>query len=268
MKTSKKSFSLPAMAGTVILFLMVLSGGMLWPGRLMADDPGLPFQVGEKLIFELRWSFIPAGTAVLEVMPMEKINGEEAYHFVMTASTNSFVDKFYKVRDRIDAYADLSMTRSLYYRKQQREGRSKKDIVVQFDWKANQVSYSNSGKKKDPVSIAPGTFDPFSVFYFSRTFDWSRNSSMEQPVTDGKKLIMGKANLKAKEKIKVPVGEFETYLFEPGIENIGGVFEKKKGAKIEVWVTADHRKIPVRLKSEVSVGSFIAELVSIEGADK
>lgn len=238
---------------------------MLWPGSLLAGDQLPAFKPGEKLIFELRWSFVPAGTAVLEVLPLEKINGEEAWHFVLTASTNSFVDKFYKVRDRIDAYADQGMTRSLHYQKKQREGRSKKDIVVDFDWMKNEVRYTNFGTTRAPVSLQPGTFDPYSVFYFSRTFDWSKNTILERPVTDGKKLILGKAILKKKTKITVPLGEFETYLFEPGIENIGGVFEKKKGAKIEVWVTADHRKIPVRLQSEVAVGSFIAELVAIEG---
>jgi hypothetical protein len=251
----------------VILCLIGLWAGMLLPGPLLAADPVAPFRPGEKLIFSLRWSFVPAGTAILEVMPIEKINGVEAYHFLMTASTNSFLDKFYKVRDRIDAFADLSMTQSLYYKKKQREGRSKRDIVVEFDWVLNQARYSNFGKNIKFTPIVPGTFDPFSVFYFSRTFDWNTHSTLERPVTDGKKLIVGKAHLKAREKIKTPLGEFETYRFEPGIENIGGVFEKKKGAKIEVWVSADHRKIPLRLKSEVAVGSFIAELVAIQGTE-
>jgi hypothetical protein len=240
-------------------------GSMLWPGFLLAAEQTLAFKPGEKLIFELRWSFVPAGTAVLEVLPMESFDGEEAWHFTLTASTNSFVDKFYKVRDRIDAYADKGMTRSLHYQKKQREGRSKKDIVVDFDWMKNEVRYTNFGQSRAPVPLQPGTFDPYSVFYYSRTFDWSKNTSLERPVTDGKKLILGKAILKEKTKITVPLGEFETYLFEPAIESIGGVFEKKKGAKIMVWVTADHRKIPVRLQSEVAVGSFIAELVAMEG---
>jgi hypothetical protein len=270
MKIPEKLFPLTGMSlpGMVCFCLIVLLGGILRPVRLMASDPVPVFKPGEKLIFELRWSFVPAGTAVLEVMPIEKINGVDAYHFVLTASTNSFMDNFYKVRDRIDAYADISMTRSLYYKKKQREGHSKKDIVVEFDWKTNQARYSNSGQQRDPISISPGTFDPFSVFYFSRIFDWSKNTTLEHPVTDGKKLIMGKANLKAKTKITTPLGEYDTYLFEPGIENVGGVFEKKRGAKIQIWVSADHLKIPLRLESEVSVGSFIAELISIEGNEE
>ena len=31
-------------------------------------------------------------------------------------------------------------------------------------------------------------------------------------------------------------------------------------ALVVIWVTADHRHIPVKLKSKVAVGSFVAEL--------
>ena len=76
----------------------------------------LPFVPGEKLTFTLKWERIPAGEAVLEVLPIEKLHGKSVYHFVMTARTNSFVDIFFKVRDRIDVYTDLEVTRSVLYK--------------------------------------------------------------------------------------------------------------------------------------------------------
>ena len=39
------------------------------------------------------------------------------------------------------------------------------------------------------------------------------------------------------------------------------VFKKSKKAKIQIWLTADDRRIPVRIKSKVVVGSFVADLV-------
>jgi len=52
---------------------------------------------------------------------------------------------------------------------------------------------------------------------------------------------------------------------EPDLQHIGGVFEKSKDAKLKIWVTADKRRIPVKVKSKVRVGSFVAELISAEG---
>jgi len=31
---------------------------------------------------------------------------------------------------------------------------------------------------------------------------------------------------------------------------------------MEIWVTADDRRIPVKIKSKVKVGSFVAELIA------
>jgi len=88
---------------------------------------------------------------------------------------------------------------------------------------------------------------------------------LEAPVTDGKKCVMGKAKVIRRETIRVRGVAYDTFLVEPGLEHIGGVFEKSKNAKLLVWVTADEACIPVRVKSEVIVGSFVAELISVEG---
>jgi len=233
-----------------------------------AEEATLPFRPGEKLFFELKWSLIPAGEAVLEVLPPTIVNGVECHHFVLTANTNAFVDTFYKVRDRIDAFADVNMTRSIFFKKKQREGRSIKDIMIEFDWNKNQAQYSNFGDKLKPIPILAGTFDPLSAFYYTRMFDWHDCKEVQRPVTDGKKRITGKAVRIRKQTIKVPAGTFDTYLFEPDIEHVGGIFERSKNAKIELWVTADENRIPVKLKSKVVVGSFTGELVLATGVGK
>ncbi|HEC99364.1 MAG TPA: DUF3108 domain-containing protein [Proteobacteria bacterium] len=146
-----------------------------------------PFYPGEKLTFQIKWSFIPAGEAVLAVLPLETIDGVKSYHFVMLARTYPFIDIFYKVRNRIDAYTDVEMTRSILYKKKQQEGRTQRDIVVNFDWERIEAQYSNFGEKKTPVSILPGSFDPLSVLYAFRLHDLKENIEIEIPVTDGKK---------------------------------------------------------------------------------
>lgn len=236
----------------------------LFSANIKADEEGFPFCPGERLSLQITWGFIPAGVVVLEVLPIEKIDGIESYHFVMTARTSSFVDYFYKVRDRIDAYTDTAMNHSLLYKKL-KKGKRKKNIVVEFNWKDQTAQYSKFDKKRRPISILPGSFDPLSVFYAFRLHDLEENMEITHPVTDGKKCVMGRAKIIKREKIKVAAGIYDTYLVEPEIEHIGGVFEKSKDARLQVWVTADRRRIPVKVKSKVIVGSFVAELVSAEG---
>ena len=67
-----------------------------------------------------------------------------------------------------------------------------------------------------------------------------------------------------REEVRVPAGTFRTIRIEPHIEKIGGVFAKSPGARLFIWVTDDAWRRPVKMESEVAVGSFIAELTRID----
>jgi hypothetical protein len=228
-----------------------------------AIEKASPFSPGERLTFQVKWGFIPAGEGVLEVLPIETVNGIKVYHFLMTTKTYPFIDLFYKVRDRIDSYTDIGMTHSILY-KMRKQGKSKRDIMVNFDWKKGKAQYSNFGKKRKPIPIQPGSFDPLSVFYAFRFHDLRENTEIHTPVTDGKRCVMGRAKIIRRETVKLASGTYETFLAEPELRHIRGVFEKSKNAKLQIWVTADNHRMPVKIKSKVYVGTFIAELISVE----
>ncbi len=248
----------------IVLIIAMICGVLLITSKTYGtkhDSP--PFYPGERLTYGIRWGIIPVGEGVLSVYPLREVNGRDAYHFELKVTSYPFLDSFYKVRDNISSYVATDLTRSYYYRKKQREGRTKRDIIVVFDWDKKQAGYSNFGKEKPPVNILPGTLDPLSALYFARLQNLDQLEEISVPVTDGKKCIIGKANIVKRENITIESGIFDTYLLEPDIEEIGGVFEKVKNAKIRVWLTADNRRIPVRVESKVAIGSFTAELISV-----
>lgn len=125
------------------------------PANIKAVGEDFPFYPGEKLTFRLKWCFIPAGKAILEVLPVETINGVLAYHFVLTAKSNAIVDKFYKVRDRIDAYTGINMNHSILYLKKQKEGRTQRDIIVNFDWDKKELNIQTLGIKENRFQFYP-----------------------------------------------------------------------------------------------------------------
>jgi len=247
---------------SVFILILTFLAFLLSPIPADAGDKRFPFAPGEKLFFEVRWAFVPAAEGVLEILPMTTLDGVTCYHFSMTARTYEFVDIFYKVRDRIEAFTDEGMTRSVLYRKTQ-DGKRKRRISVTFDWEKLKARYSNYDENSEPISILPGSFDPLSVFYAFRLFQLKEGKELNAPLTDGKKCIVGKARVIKREEIKVKDKVYDTFLVEPDLGQLGGVFEKSKNAKLQIWVTADGASIPVRVKSEVVVGSFVAELVSL-----
>jgi hypothetical protein len=254
------SIPLPA----VVIFSVCFTTLILAPVA-GAEGGKVPFSPGEKLTFQVRWAFIPAGEGTLEIHPMTTVNGSRSYHFSFTAKTYELADLFYKVRDRIDAYTDDAMTRSLLYTKHQ-DGKRHRRVTVNFDWEQDKARYSDIGEKHEPIPILPGAFDPLSVFYAFRLFELREGLTLQLPVTDGKKCVIGKATVIKREAVRVKGTSYDTFLVEPNLEHLGGVFEKKRDSKLKIWVTADGTSTPVRIESEVIVGSFVAELVSREPA--
>jgi hypothetical protein len=218
----------------------------------------------EKMTFEIRWGLVSAGQATLEYFTEEEFNGAPVNHYLYTAKTSKFVDLFYKVRDRIDSYTDPDLTYSIFYNKIHR-GKSKKDVIVTFDRDKNSVQCSINGNSINPLPMPSNAFDPLSIFYVFRNKLSDKKDNLEVRITDGKSCITAQAKIVKRESIKVDGQRYDTILVVPEIEGVRGVFKKSKNAKLKIWVTDDHRRIPVRIKSKVAVGSFVADLVEYKG---
>lgn len=246
----------------------LLPAVLLWAALAGSAAAGaaFPFEPGERLTYVLKWEMLPVGEAVLEVLPMKRIDGEAVLHFALTAKSLPIIDPFFKVRDRIEAFTDTRLTRSLLYKKDQHEGRTRRKVVVSFDWDRREARFANFQKRRQPIPVVDGTFDPLAAFYFSRLFDLETHPLIERPVTDGKRCVIGKLRVITRENITVGNRVYDTFLVMPEMTHIRGVFEKSKGSGISLWVSADQRRIPIRIESRVAVGRFVGELVSDSAA--
>ena len=228
----------------------------------------LPFHPGETLTYDLRWNFIHAGSAVLNVAPTAELNGIPAHRFVMTVRSSPFLDVFYKVRDRVEGYADLQMTRSLLYKNEQREGDYSRDVIVTFDWEKETAQFENRGERRNPIFVHPGTFDPLSISYYLRMQDLVTGRELRAPVTDGKRCVIGRVRVVGREEVKVPAGRFDTFLLEPVVGHLGGVFKRSQTSSVQIWIASDPQHIPVKVSGKAKLGSFSAVLVSVQFISK
>ncbi len=245
--------------------ILILAGYTLYPFH-NAGAGTLPFASGEKLTYVLRWENIPAGHVKMEIRANTTVNGMDALHFVMTTRTNGLVDIFFKLRERIDAYADTRLEKSLLFKKVQTEGQHKRDERIEFDWDNGTVQHANFGKKSAPVELKPGSLDPLSIFYYTRVALSKNNPTVERQVTDGKKSFLGRATIIKRETIALSNGKsYDTLCIVPHMGDIGGVFQENKDAKIHIWVTDDEKRIPVKITSKLAIGRFIGELTFAEG---
>ena len=226
-----------------------------------AASKALPFSVGERMVFRATWGPVPAGEAVIEVLPAVTIDGIPAHHFAMTTTTNSQVDLFYRIRERQDSYTDIPMTRTLQYRKKS-TGNHPRDVIVTYDWLNRTATYASFGHAEKPVEILPGSFDPLALFFVIRTHRLKEGDVIEIPVTDGKKSIAVKATVVGRETLTIDGKIYDTFIVVPDMERLQGVVGKKGDPALKIWFTADERQVPVKIQSKVAVGSFVFELIS------
>ena len=83
-------------------------------------------------------------------------------------------------------------------------------------------------------------------------------------VTDGKKSVVGEAYVEAVEDVETSMGVIRSFKVNLDIKHLSGVFKKSDDAELVVWFSADHRRIPVKVRSKVAVGHFTLELVDYQ----
>ncbi len=193
---------------------------------------------------------------------MKKDGDDPLYHLLFRVRTNSFADKIYKVRTEIQSEVSSNFSRSLSYRKKQKEGRTQRDIFVQFDYEKNIATYQQKGGIISYLPIPKKVFDPLAIAYFFRIGQLSSNLKINLPTCDGKKIQNIVVKTTEREKIKVPAGTFYAYKTIPEMKNLRGVFKKSPDGILQVWYADDEEKIPIKISSKVVVGSFTASLKS------
>ena len=216
------------------------------------------FTVPEKLVFDLTWTGIKAGTATLEV-----VNEEGNTKIISTARSADWLSVFYTVDDRTEsvlkgAQVPFVIGLPLNYRIKVREGRHRRDKEVIFDHAKREATYINhleNGKKM--YEINENSLDPLSSFYHIRTLKFEVGKSLYVNMFDSEKLWDVEVQVLRKEKIKTELGEFNTVVIRPLMKS-EGIFNKK--GDLYIWLTDDLKRIPVKMQTRVIVGSITATL--------
>ncbi|GAB4185477.1 MAG: DUF3108 domain-containing protein [Calditrichia bacterium] len=225
--------------------------------------PEYPFQLGEKLEFEIKYGFIKAGDATMEVVDTVTYLGRKSILIQTTAKSRSSFDMFFKVRDTVQSYVDWHRFISLSFIKKLREGGYFYDLYSQYVPDENRVNVvwvryhdENFRVKKQgslELSIPDETYDVLASLYKIRMLDLNVDSSVFITNHDNRKIYDLKVEVLKREVVKVPAGKFLCLKLEPKLK--GEAIFKQKG-RLWVWVTDDEYKIPVKMSSKVAVGSI------------
>ena len=244
------------------LILVVLVLGFIAAPTLAdwQEAPSLESLVGEKLEFKLKWGIITAARARLEVLRRE----DGTIVFRASARTVPILDSIYPVRETVESNLAPPDMRVQRYFKSGKEGRGPAgEDEILFDWELGTATHTRDGESREPIEVPEGVQDPISSFYAYRASEVVDYGPVVLDVTDGKKVTAGEVRVVGRERVKVPAGTFDAVIVEPEIEGVGGIFKKSPNASIQIWLTDDEWRTPLKLRSKVAVGHFTAVLIEM-----
>jgi hypothetical protein len=218
------------------------------------------FKEGEKLTFDVKYGFVTAGIAVMQIPKIKKISGRNAYHVTFEVNTVPSFDWIFKVRDRYETYIDVEGIFPWRFEQHIREGSYSRDFSAFFDQRKGKAKTSE-GEYEIPKYVN----DIFSAFYLARTFNYSNlkvNDRIHLKNFYKDKVYDLDVKYHGKEVIEVAAGKFSCIIVEPLVQE-GGLF--KSEGNIIVWLTDDELRVPVKVKTKVVIGSIDAELTKYEG---
>jgi hypothetical protein len=220
----------------------------------------IAFTKGERLVYDVGYSFVTAAEAVFSIPEIQTINGRECYQVLFTVNTTPTFSFFYKVDDRYETMIDTKGIFPWRYTQRIREGKYSNDFSAEFDQLHN-VAITKDGR----YPIPPYVHDVVSAMFYYRTMDFSKfrpgQKALLQNFTKDKAYQLAVKFL-GFQQITVDAGKFNCVLVEPLIME-GGLF--KSNGRIIIWMTNDERKIPVKVSTQVPIGSIDAELREYSG---
>ena len=215
--------------------------------------------VPERLVYDVSWTGIRAGTAVQEVTSK---GGE--LHIVSTVHSAGWLSPIFPVDDRTESVLfrgngaePLGLPKS--YHEKISEGKTHTLKEARFDQSGLKVDTKDLLKKTekcDPISAR--TFDSLSCIYFVRSSELVLGKSLYIDIYDCKRLWNTEVQVVRREEIDTPLGRFKTIVVKPLLKSEG--FFARTG-EVTVWLTDDSLRIPVKMTTKVKLGRITATLV-------
>jgi hypothetical protein len=228
-----------------------------------ASAAELPFGPGESILLRITYAHVLAGHAKVGVSSMPE---GPRLAFSATARSEGFFAWLFRFRvdDRTVAEWDPATFCSLRIEKALREGRASRDQVVVFD-PAGAATVKDPKIKETHFDVEPCALDILSALYVTRVRGVTEDRPLELPVFDNGKKFRLAVRFVERERLDLPAPfgpGTPVVVVQPHLVEGTGLFVKEKGARLKVWLTDDARRVPVRMRSKVAIGSVSADLES------
>jgi hypothetical protein len=231
-------------------------------------DP-MPFDVGEKLSYDLRFLGVTAATFDTEVQPFKEVSGRKVYQLHARAKTVKLFELVYRADDRINSFWDYESLYSLRFSMDLDESKQSRKVIELYDYEKNRSFYWNridhveKGfiEQKENHDIKPWSQDALSSLFYLRAAPLPLEAGKDfrmSIVVDGKPWDTVVRYLRTE------------HVFAAGAKREARVYHLEnyqngelKNRENTLWLSTDAHRYILRLETKLKVGKFAVALDKI-----
>lgn len=211
-----------------------------------------------------KWGIVQktAGHATLSLT-----NHEKTYGLRLTASSASWADKFYKVRDTLIGEVNKQGFKPLLYEKMSHEGDEHKHDVVRYSYAGAKVTGTCTSKKWDnkgnmlrnqnnKLEAFGTTVDMLSSFYYMRSLpyaSWKPGHVTTMNVYSGRRKELLTIRYVGIQKVKVDKKTYECYHIKFLFTSDG---KTKTSDDMDAWLMTTGSHLPVKMVGKLKIGEI------------
>ncbi len=228
-----------------------------------------PFEGGEKQIYRASWNgLVSVATAEISTVPTI-IDGKKVYRVQVEAKSSGMLDFIWKMRDTITSTFDAKALSPARFTFSQRENSKVIDTEARLDparkrWAVNRQEKGKQAKIYEFES--QNTVDPITAVYLARSVDFKVGDRLYFKIFGGRYQYLLELTVEKKEPVELTWGKVEAYRIVPRIQNLTKRGYAERFNEAAIWISADERRLPVKLSSKIVFGSVYLELVQEKGA--
>lgn len=238
------------------IFTLILTS-LNWISAISLPNEDLKYKVTYK------WGLIntQAGRATLSLR-----NDGKKYTSTLIARTETWADRIYKVRDTLYSEMAHDFTPILYIKsanEKEKYSRDQIDYIVagnnvtgncsRYRIKKGDTDFSTETRT---LNAQGTTVDMLSVFYHLRTLDFPSLKIGETKtinIFSGKTKELLSIKFEGKKKVEIDDKKYDTYHVSFKFTSEDG---KKSSDDIDTWISADNRRIPIKLEGSLPIGKI------------
>ena len=216
-----------------------------------------PFQVGEKLSFNVSWAnFTSAARMEMEVAGQGAFFGQQGYQLRTKVMTLGNVRAlFTEVDNQYISYVDAKSLLPYRADNATRQGKTSEDDTITIDQQRHLARYGDQSE----LTLPADTFDLPSLVYALRLREFNEGAKGTKfTALFGKYLVDIEAQVKNRERITTQAGKYDAIRID-----LKARTKDKTEYNVRIWFSDDKQRLPVLMISKLSFGEVRAELAQV-----